>query len=53
VAEGLEPKDIPLSVGVAVGTVRNYMVQIRQKLGVASIVNLAKYAVDHGLTPPQ
>ena len=52
VAEGMEPKDISLSVGVAVGTVRNSMVQIRQKLGVASMVNLAKYAVDHGLAPP-
>ena len=39
-------------MGVAVGTVRNSMVQIRQKLGVASMVNLAKYAVDHGLAPP-
>jgi len=53
VAEGMEPKDIALSVGVAVGTVRNYMVQIRQKLGIASMVDLAKYAVEHGLAPPQ
>ena len=52
VADGMEPKDISLCVGVAVGTVRNYMVQIRQKLGVASMVNLAKYAVEHGLAPP-
>ena len=53
VAHGMEPKDISLSVGVSVGTVRNYMVQIRQKLGVSSMVNLAKYAVDHGFAPPQ
>jgi DNA-binding NarL/FixJ family response regulator len=53
VAYGMEPKDISLSVGVSVGTVRNYMVQIRQKLGVSSMVNLAKYAVDHGFAPPQ
>jgi len=50
---GMEPKDISLSVGVSVGTVRNYLVQIRQKLGVSSMVNLAKYAVDHGFAPPQ
>ena len=52
VAAGMEPKDIAISVGVAVGTVRNYMVQIRQKLGVSSMVDLAKYAVDHGFAPP-
>lgn len=53
VAEGREPKDIAIGVGVAVGTVRNYLVQIRQKLGVSSMVNLAKYAVEHGFAPPQ
>jgi DNA-binding NarL/FixJ family response regulator len=52
VAEGMEPKDIAECVGVEVGTVRNYMVQIRQKIGVTSMVNLAKYAVEHGFAPP-
>jgi DNA-binding NarL/FixJ family response regulator len=53
VAKGMEPKDISMSAGVAVGTVRNYLVQIRQKIGVASMVDLAKYAVEHGLAPPR
>ena len=53
VTEGMEPKAISLCVGAAVGTVRNYLVQIRQKLAVGSLVNLAKYAVEHGLAPPQ
>jgi DNA-binding NarL/FixJ family response regulator len=52
VAAGLETKEISLGVGVSTGTVRNYLVQIRQKLGSTSMVNLAKYAIEHGLAPP-
>ena len=53
VAGGMEPKDIAICVGVEVGTVRNYMVQIRQKLRLTSMVDIAKYAVEHGLAPPE
>ena len=52
VAEGKEPKQIAECLNVALGTVRNYLVQIRQKLSVGSMVNLAKYAIEHGLAPP-
>ena len=48
----VKSRDKQPSKGNSAGPVRNYMVQIRQKRGVSSLVNLAQSTVEHGLAPP-
>jgi DNA-binding NarL/FixJ family response regulator len=51
IADGLEPKEISVKVGLTTKTVHNYLVIIRQKLNLGSMVSLAKFAVDQGIAP--
>lgn len=52
VAAGLEPKEIADRAGLAVKTVYNTLILLRQKLGISSMVGLATFAVDRGIAPP-
>ena len=53
VADGMEPKDISISVGGSGGhCAQLHGADPTETRGRASMVNLAKYAVEHGLAPP-
>lgn len=51
-ASGKSTEEIAAAAGVEPKTVHNNKVSIRRKLGLLSNVNLARFAVDHGLAPP-
>ena len=53
VAEGLEPKEIAGEIKLTAKTVHNYLVIIRQKLSLGSMVDLARFAVDQGIARPR
>jgi DNA-binding NarL/FixJ family response regulator len=52
-AQGKEPKEIAKGVGLTVKSVHNYISVLRKKLGVVSMVDLAKSAEDRGIVPPR
>lgn len=53
VAEGLTSKEISKQLEVASKTVETHRVQIKKKLNIRSVAGLTKYAVRHGITPPE
>lgn len=53
VAEGLTSKEISKALHVAPKTVETHRVQIMRKLDIRTVAGLTKYAVRHGLTPPE
>jgi DNA-binding NarL/FixJ family response regulator len=52
IAEGQETKDIARTLGVSVKTVASHRERIQQKLNVAGIAGLTRYAMSAGLVPP-
>ena len=53
VAQGLRNKEIAHELGLSEGTVKEYMHVIFRKLAITSRVELALYAVAHGLDQPE
>jgi len=51
VAKGLESDDIADRFGLAVGTVRNYISQLMNKLGLKNRIQMVHYAFSHGIVP--
>jgi len=49
IADGMEMKDAAFSAGIATKTAHNYLTGIREKLGCASMVDIATWAIRHGL----
>jgi len=52
ISEGLEPKEIANRLKLSLKTVHNAMSDIRQKLSLSSMVQLARFAVEEGIAPP-
>jgi DNA-binding NarL/FixJ family response regulator len=52
-AQGKEPKEIAKGVGLTVKSVHNCIGALRKKLGVVSMVDLAKCAEERGIVPPR
>ena len=48
-AEGLRTKEISHKLGLSVKTVETHRKKIMEKLGIASIAGLTRYAVKEGL----
>jgi DNA-binding NarL/FixJ family response regulator len=52
IAEGLSAKQIAATLNVSSKTVEFHKYRIMRKLGIHTIAQLTKYAVEHGLTIP-
>ena len=50
-ANGMDSDDIALQFGLAVGTVRNYISQLMNKLGLKNRIQMVRYAFSHGIVP--
>ena len=50
VAEGLNAKEIGVSLGISDKTVHGFRGRVMRKLNVHSVAGLTKYAIRHGLT---
>ncbi len=53
VAEGNSSKDIALKLSLSPKSVATYRARIVRKLGVNDLPGLLKFALEHGITPPQ
>jgi len=51
VAEGRTSAEIAATVSLSRKTIETYRVRLMKKLGVNSVADLVKFAIEHGLTP--
>lgn len=52
IGEGLPSNEIAIRLGLAAGTIRNYICSLMNKLGMKSRIQLARYAMTNGLVVP-
>lgn len=52
-AEGKSLKEIASALGLSVKTVEYHKTRLRKELGLQTSADLARYATEHGLTPPE